>query len=83
MRVRDDKSHPNGYTTAKSQLHIIRMCRDNGYDSCSYNYRCVSEYSSASDKGVAFGGDREASLEASPQLYGSWHQETTPNNHQL
>lgn len=28
--------------------------------------RCVSEYSSASDKGVAFRGDREASLEASP-----------------
>lgn len=23
MRVREDKSYPNGYTTAKSELHII------------------------------------------------------------
>ena len=56
MRVRVDKSHPNGYTTAKSELNmslvtvvmaiiIIIHCR------------CVSEYSSAGDEGVAFGGD--------------------------
>ena len=53
MRVREDKSHPNGYTTAKSEPLYYTV------NTCSHCYtvvgldhaicRCVSEYSSASD----------------------------------
>ncbi len=53
MRVRVDKSHPNGYTTAKSEPIITAECC---YD--SNTCRCVPEHSSAGDKRVAFGGDR-------------------------
>lgn len=66
MRVREDKSHPNGYTTAKSELSVVmtNACRDASCDVAGGSFRCVSEYSPAGDKGVAFGGGREASLEA-------------------
>ena len=53
MRVRVDKSHPNGYTTAKSELSMSASDCCDGNNHC----RCVSEYSSAGDEGVAFGGD--------------------------
>ena len=28
MRVREDKSHPNGYTTAKSELLILHVLEE-------------------------------------------------------